>query len=122
MIRQMEGLEESSQIKKTYADRLEDGRQFRLLNVLDDFNREGLGIEVVFSLPQRVRVIAVQWARLSLVEVDPHKHSLGTSGEVDIHPPKALLLLKVGSEPCQHFTISKCLAANVTYLSAHRWG
>lgn len=27
------------------ADRLEDGRQFRLLNVLDDFNREGLGIE-----------------------------------------------------------------------------
>jgi len=28
------------------ADRLDDGRQFRLLNVLDDFNREGLGIEV----------------------------------------------------------------------------
>ena len=25
--------------------------QFRLLNVLDDFNREGLGIEVDFSLP-----------------------------------------------------------------------
>lgn len=33
------------------ADRLEDGRQFRLLNVLDDFNRGGLGIEVDFSLP-----------------------------------------------------------------------
>ncbi len=33
------------------ADRLEDGRAFRLLNVLDDFNREGLGIEVDFSLP-----------------------------------------------------------------------
>jgi putative transposase len=33
------------------ADSLEDGRQFRLLNVLDDFNREGLGIEVDFSLP-----------------------------------------------------------------------
>ncbi len=32
------------------ADRLENGRQFRLLNVLDDFNREGLGIEVDFSL------------------------------------------------------------------------
>ncbi len=32
------------------ADRLEDGRQFCLLNVLDDFNREGLGIEVDFSL------------------------------------------------------------------------
>ena len=25
------------------ADRLGDGRAFRLLNVLDDFNREGLG-------------------------------------------------------------------------------
>ncbi|MDP2050067.1 MAG: IS3 family transposase [Cypionkella sp.] len=37
------------------ADRLGDGRAFRLLNVLDDFNREGLGIEVDFSLPaQRV--------------------------------------------------------------------
>jgi len=33
------------------ADRLADGRQFRLLNVLDDFNREGLGIEVDFPLP-----------------------------------------------------------------------
>ena len=28
-----------------------DGRAFRLLNVLDDFNREGLGIDVDFSLP-----------------------------------------------------------------------
>ena len=33
------------------ADRLADGRAFRLLNALDDFNREGLGIEVNFSLP-----------------------------------------------------------------------
>ena len=33
------------------ADRLGDGRAFPLLNVLDDFNREGLGIEVDFSLP-----------------------------------------------------------------------
>ena len=32
-------------------DRLEDGRAFRLLNVIDDFNREGLAIEVDFSLP-----------------------------------------------------------------------
>jgi transposase InsO family protein len=32
-------------------DRLEDGRAIRLLNVIDDFNREGLGIEVDFSLP-----------------------------------------------------------------------
>ncbi len=37
-------------------DQLTDGRAFRLFNVLDDFNREGLGIEVDFSLPA-VRVI-----------------------------------------------------------------
>ena len=33
------------------ADRPGDGRAFRLLNVLDDFNSEGLGIEVDFPLP-----------------------------------------------------------------------
>ena len=33
------------------ADQLVDGRSFRALNVPDDFNREGLGIEVDFSLP-----------------------------------------------------------------------
>lgn len=32
-------------------DQLGDGRSIRLFNVLDDFNREGLGIEVDFSLP-----------------------------------------------------------------------
>ncbi len=32
-------------------DQLADGRSFRLFNVLDDFNREGLAIEVDFSLP-----------------------------------------------------------------------
>lgn len=37
-------------------DTLSDGRSFRLFNVLDDFNREGLGIEVDLSLPS-ARVI-----------------------------------------------------------------
>lgn len=32
-------------------DQLSDGRSIRLFNVLDDFNREGLGIEVDQSLP-----------------------------------------------------------------------
>lgn len=32
-------------------DSLSDDRNFRLFNVLDDFNREGLAIEVDFSLP-----------------------------------------------------------------------
>ena len=33
------------------ADRLADSRSFRTLNVLDNFNREGLCIEVDFKLP-----------------------------------------------------------------------
>ena len=32
-------------------DSLQDGRSFRLFNVIDDFNREGLAIDVDFSLP-----------------------------------------------------------------------
>jgi len=37
-------------------DQLADGRSIRVLNVIDDFNREALGIEVDFSLPS-ARVI-----------------------------------------------------------------
>lgn len=46
-------------------DQLIDGRSIRVLNVIDDFNREALGIEVDFSLPaERVtRVLdqIIQW-------------------------------------------------------------
>lgn len=46
-------------------DQLADGRSIRLFNVIDDFNREGLRIEVDFSLPA-LRVIrslerAIEW-------------------------------------------------------------
>jgi putative transposase len=37
-------------------DQLTGDRNFRLFNVIDDFNREGLGIAVDFSLPSE-RVI-----------------------------------------------------------------
>ena len=37
-------------------DQLSEGRSVRLLNVIDDFNREALAIEVDFSLPA-VRVV-----------------------------------------------------------------
>lgn len=37
-------------------DQLSDGRSVRLLNIIDDFNREALAIEVDFSLPA-IRVI-----------------------------------------------------------------
>ena len=43
------------------ADRLEDMRAFRLLNVVDDFNREGLGIEVDFSLSAERVTRALDW-------------------------------------------------------------
>jgi putative transposase len=37
-------------------DQLSDGGTFRVLNVIDDYNREALGIEIDFSLPSE-RVI-----------------------------------------------------------------
>ena len=33
------------------SDASMDGRKFRTFNVIDDYNREGLGIEVDFSVP-----------------------------------------------------------------------
>ena len=53
------------------ADQLGDGRAFRLLNVLDDFNREGLGIEVDFSdrrendLPDRFLILLTPAERVT---------------------------------------------------------
>ena len=41
-------------------DQLEDGRCFRLFNVIDDFNREALGIEVAQSLPARRLIDTLQ--------------------------------------------------------------
>lgn len=38
------------------SDTLDDGRSFRTFNVIDDYNREGLGIDVDLSLPS-MRVI-----------------------------------------------------------------
>lgn len=57
------------------ADQLACGRSFRTLNVLDDFNREGLGIEVDFSLPT-LRVVRslnriIEWrGKPQIIRVD----------------------------------------------------
>ena len=40
------------------SDVLTDGRRFRILNVLDDYNRQLLGVEIDFSLPAS-RVVQV---------------------------------------------------------------
>jgi putative transposase len=41
-------------------DQLDDGRTFRLINVIDDFNREALSIEADFSLPAQRVICSVQ--------------------------------------------------------------
>ncbi len=40
-------------------DQLSDGRSFRVFNVIDDFNREGLTIEADFSLPALRIILAL---------------------------------------------------------------
>ncbi len=57
------------------ADQLADGRTFRTLNILNDFNREVLTIEVDFSLPLEsvVRVLnqVIGWrGRPDAIRVD----------------------------------------------------
>lgn len=41
-------------------DQLTDGRSIRLLNVLDNYNREALGMEIDFSLPTRRVILALE--------------------------------------------------------------
>lgn len=46
-------------------DALSDGRSFRTFNVIDDFNREGLGIEVDLSLPSARIIRALEHYRMA---------------------------------------------------------
>jgi putative transposase len=59
-----EGINEVWSLDFMYGQ-LTDRRPFRLLNVIDDFNREALGIEADFSLPAerliRVREQIIRW-------------------------------------------------------------
>ena len=56
-------------------DPLSDDRRYRLFNILDDFNRKGLGIEIDFSL-QTLRVIRslnriIEWrGKLEVIRCD----------------------------------------------------
>lgn len=70
------------------ADRLEDGRQFRLLNVLDDFNREGLGIEAGFVklVRQRVGLGAVGDLAAGQTEVDETPFGVNERGNFARQP------------------------------------
>lgn len=57
------------------ADQLWNGKSFRTLNIIDDFNREGLTIDVDFSLPaaRGVRSLnqVIQWrGKPAMIRVD----------------------------------------------------
>ena len=41
-------------------DQFNDGRSYRLLSVIDDFNREGFGIEVDFSLSVKQVILPLE--------------------------------------------------------------
>lgn len=79
------------------ADQLVDGRSFRTLNILDDFNREGLAIEVDFSLPSErvVRALSqvISWRGKPLaIRVDNGPEYI--SGTLQTWAKKAGIALK----------------------------
>lgn len=64
-------------------DQLADGRSIRTFNVIDDFNREALGIEVDFSLPaervaRTLAQIIEQRGRPSVIRCDNGPEYVGT--------------------------------------------
>lgn len=72
-------------------DQLQDGRSFRLFNVIDDFNREALGIEVDFSLPSE-RVIRalnqiIDWrGKPKAIRCDNELNAIGLVPKEQTHP------------------------------------
>lgn len=82
------------------VDRLGDGRAFRFLNMLDDFNREGLGIKFDFSLPGE-RVICsldriIEWRS------KPHQPLLETDAAKSLHAEYASMAT------CDHTALKLC--------------
>ena len=83
-------------------DQLIDGRSVRLLNVIDDFNREALGIEVDFSLPSE-RVIRtleqiIDWrGKPVAIRCDNVLKAIGK-------------ITKTQATPWLHMTVKKCSA------------
>jgi hypothetical protein len=72
-------------------DQLQNGRSFRLFNVIDDFNREALGIEVDFSLPSE-RVIRalnqiIEWrGKPKAIRCDNELNAIGVVQKEQTHP------------------------------------
>lgn len=72
-------------------DQLQDGRSFRLFNVIDDHNREVLGMEVDFSLPSE-RVIRalnqiIEWrGKPNTIRADNELNAIGLVQKEQTHP------------------------------------
>lgn len=72
-------------------DQLESGRNFRLFNVIDDHNREALGMEVDFSLPaERVtRTLSqiIEWrGKPKVIRSDNELNAIGLVQKEQTHP------------------------------------
>lgn len=80
-------------------DQLQDGRSFRLFNVIDDHNREVLGMEVDFSLPSE-RVIRalnqiIEWrGKPQAIRCDNVLNARTFSNDRQSHPVTAISQLK----------------------------
>ena len=105
------------------ADRLADGSPFRLLDVLDDFNREGLGIEVDFSLSAERVVRApnqiIAWrGKPQSIRAGIHQLNLDDLGRKTRHCPEPYLTRKAQKTPISSDTIARCGTNGWTYTSS----
>ena len=82
------------------SDVLTDGRRFRTLNVLDDYNRPLLGVEVDFSLPA-ARVVQVL---TRLVECHGRPAQLRTDNGPDLSVPASPNGARHKPLPCTGFS------------------
>ena len=76
-------------------DQLDDGRSIRLFNVIDDFNREALGIEVGFSLSSERVIRALDqinaWrGKPSIIRADNVLNARTFSSDRQSHPATAI--------------------------------
>ena len=77
------------------ADQLVDGRSFRALNVPDDFNREGLGIEVGATRLEESSMMCSETYNIRNTLFRPQNQHLAESVTLF-----RICALKTGSKPC----------------------
>lgn len=113
------------------SDSLWDGRKFRLLNVIDDYNREMLAMEADFSLPA-VRVIGVLEfliefrGKPAMIRVDNGPEFISHKLEAWCRSHQITLVYIQPGKPMQNAYVERCngsvrrelLNANVFYTLA----